>query len=191
MGILLFKLIDNICHSLLKQKNIIMKKTLTYLGIIFLAIFALTSCGDENLKKEIEALKKENDSLKNSKSNIKSRNTPISLADAKKLTQNFRDVSINNIHIPLSWSFTRDDIDGLLSNTDSNGYVRFYSALKLDSIDNKYKMTLVAVPTDGTPNGNDKTNFTYDFAAPCPTKCSNFNDLMPDGTNQEFKVFNR
>ena len=167
-----------------------MKRTIKFLGILFLGTFALTSCSNQDCKKEMEALKNENDSLRNLMSNIKSRNIAIPLADAEKLTGNFRNPNIKTIHIPLAWSFTQTDISELLLQTDKNGYVRFYSALKLDT-DNKYKMTLVAVPTDGSPDGNDKTDYTYDFAAPCPEKCSKFNNLIPAGTVKEYKVFNR
>lgn len=177
-----------------------MKRTIKFLGILFLGTFALTSCSNQDCKKEMEALKNENDSLKlliNSNTldartylnefseKLKNEKTksidvtlskPITRDEAKVFTDSFRNAT--TLDIPLAWEFEKSHIAGLVNNANIAG-VRFYACVN----NNTNKFSLIAVSVDN--NGDDiigaageANSLMFEFAAPCPEKCPKPNDIL-------------
>lgn len=126
---------------------------------------------------------------------------PLPPEVAQEWTTAFRnEAAVRTIHIPISWKFQNSDLI-TLANINSGGWVRFYAALRPSL--GQYEMTLIAVPTTtptvGVPDGDDDlidaedNNLIYNFADPCPTKCSTPNTvLMPSETaKKKYYVFTR
>lgn len=186
-----------------------MKKTIMYLGIMFLATIAMTSCGNQDYKKEMEALRNENDSLKlllngssleaktylnefsekvKKEMSDKIFSGPITRENAQSFTYGFRNAT--TLNIPLAWEFEKSHIKGLIDNSNISG-VRFYAGVN----DSTKKFTIIAVSIDAAGNdiigaAGDSNSLMFEFAAPCPSKCPSENGVLmihdEDKVLQEF-----
>lgn len=108
---------------------------------------------------------------------------------------------IDDISIPLCWSFDKEALIKLLGITSYSHYtevngVRFYAG-----VNGSGQLTLIAVSTTaGTrENCNDCRNDLteddeypyFDYADPCPSNCSETGNLKADSEGEVFRVFSR
>lgn len=185
-----------------------MKKTIINVGIIFLATFAMSSCGNQDCTKEIEALKKENEKLKAEVNYLSAKNNgdtlniekyfkafalaskPFdNLPQAIKACGDFRVLtSSSNIKIPIAFLFKSDQL-GLLAG--NHPYIRFYSSIKPGSTD-LYTISAVGVNSkneDVIDFIDDIKPHIYEFADPCPPclletgETHQNSDLYPAGSS--------
>lgn len=103
----------------------------------------------------------------------------ITPADAKIFTQSF--LSASKLNIPISWRFKVDELKVVLSQTTAK-YVSVYCAKDPAKDD----LTLIFAGTTDTDDdlvgaithGGSSIIPIYDFADPCPSKCSKQNDVL-------------
>lgn len=119
-------------------------------------------------------------------SNLKDipKSNKIPLASAVEKVSAFRNQTERaKIRIPMAWSFDKDHIQRLVNLTESGASIRFYSALYSKGIVggfNEYDLKILAVGTY-KDNGKDRDIYIdneedaiYNFADPCPPKCTKF-----------------
>ncbi|MDZ4756527.1 MAG: hypothetical protein SGJ10_00125 [Bacteroidota bacterium] len=156
-------------------------------------VFAIISCSDGELKKENEKLKTENDSLKQlslGTKNLSGLLSPDQIVSeiidptlATSLTACFRNSAANTtILVPTAWEFESAHLSALAVSAPK---VKFYAATKHTAGGDS--LTLIAVGVDESNTDKltkaDGTSAMYEFAQPCPTKCSNTNTVLNPGPN--------
>jgi hypothetical protein len=179
-------------------------KTNGLIVIIAIAIIAMGSSCNTELKEVNERLEKQVDSLnallhqreskslfldqKSAKANlIDPDSKPIDSVTAKKFTKDFRNSGNDLFRIPVSWEFRKDHIASLVKMTGAES-IRLYAVIRPDTnahTDKQAALSLIAVAVDKNDNdiitiksGEETITGMYEFASPCPTKCGKQNSVL-------------